>query len=114
MHGKVRRHSRVSVTDAPPSGLTVTGMSGTGWTCLPTCTHSDVLLASTAYPAITVTVSVGASATSPQVNSISVTTAQTESNSANNTATDSTTITVTAQPDLTISKSHTGNFTQNP
>src|SRR5215813_3495707 len=50
----------VSVTDAPPSGLTVTAMSGTGWTCttLPTCTRSDVLAPGTSYPAITVTVSV--------------------------------------------------------
>ncbi|MFN2502152.1 MAG: YncE family protein, partial [Pyrinomonadaceae bacterium] len=25
--------SLVTVTDSPPSGLTITGMSGTGWTC---------------------------------------------------------------------------------
>jgi len=84
----------VSVTDAPPSGLTVTAMSGTGWTCttLPTCTRSDVLAAGNSYPPLTVTVSVAASASSPQVNSISVTTAQAESNTGNNTATDSTNI----------------------
>ncbi len=84
----------VSVIDAPPSGLTITAMSGAGWTCtvLPTCTRTDVLAASAAYPAISVTVSVTSNATSPQVNSITVTTAQTESNSANNTATDSTAI----------------------
>ncbi|MBI4910060.1 MAG: putative Ig domain-containing protein [Acidobacteria bacterium] len=104
----------VSVTDAPPTGLTVTAMNGTGWTCttLPTCTRSDALAAAASYPAITVTVSVAANAASPQVNSISVTTAQSESNAANNTATDSTVITLAAQPDLTITKSHTGNFTQ--
>ena len=83
------------MTDTAPAGLTVTAMSGTGWTCttLPTCTRSDVSLAASAYPAITVTVSVAANATTPLINSDTVTTAATESNTANNTATDSTTIT---------------------
>lgn len=104
----------VSVTDAAPSGLTVTAMSGAGWTCttLPTCTRNDILAAAASYPAITVTVSVDAGATSPKVNSVTVTTAQNESNSGNNTATDTTVISVTAQPDLTITKTHSGNFTQ--
>ena len=103
----------VTVTDAPPSGLTITAMSGTGWTCTaPTCTRSDLLAASTSYPAITVTVSVAANATSPQVNAISVTTTQAESNTGNNGATDSTVITpvVGGQPDLTITKTHSGNL----
>ncbi|MEP7270580.1 MAG: Ig-like domain repeat protein [Acidobacteriota bacterium] len=95
----------VSVTDAPPAGLTVTAMSGTGWTCtvLPTCTRNDVLSAGSQYPAITVTVSVAANATSPQVNSVSVTTVQTESNSGNNTATDSTGIAAPTTTTLTSS-----------
>src|SRR5207244_2019961 len=64
----------VTVTESPPSGLTVTGMAGAGWTCstLPSCTRSDVLVAGASYPAITVTVSVAASATSPLVNNVSV------------------------------------------
>ncbi len=101
----------ITVTDAPPSGLTVTAMSGTGWTCttLPTCTRTDVLASGASYPAITVTVSVTANATTPQVNSISVTTTGTDGNPTNNSATDSTVIT---QPDLTITKTHTGNFGQ--
>ena len=104
----------VSVTDVPPSGLTVTAMSGPGWTCttIPTCTRTDVLLAGNSYPAITVTVTVGAAATSPQVNSITVTTAATESNTGNNTVTDSTVISAALLPDLTISKSHVGSFAQ--
>ncbi len=103
----------VSVTDIPPSGLTVTAMSGTGWTCttLPTCTRSDVLAAGDSYPTLTVTVDVAANATSPKINQVAVTTAQTESNSGNNTASDSTVITPSA-PDLTITKSHTGDFLQ--
>lgn len=91
----------VSVTDAPTSGLTVTAMSGSGWTCttLPTCTRSDLLAAGNSYPSITVTASVSGTATSPQVNAVSVTTAQPESNNSNNTATDSTTIVSISAPD---------------
>src|SRR4029078_5521471 len=51
----------VSVVDSPPAALTVTGMSGSGWSCdvpTATCTRSDVLAPSTAFPDITVTVSV--------------------------------------------------------
>jgi uncharacterized repeat protein (TIGR01451 family) len=85
----------VTVTDAPPPGLTIMAMVGSGWTCavLPTCTRTDVLAASNAYPAITVTVSVASIASSPLVNSISVSTTQTESNPSNNTANDTTIIT---------------------
>ncbi len=84
----------VSLVDTPPAGLTVTAMSGSGWTCtvLPTCTRSDLLAAGQLYPAITITVTVAADATSPQVNSVAVTTAVTESNTANNSASDSTVI----------------------
>ena len=102
----------VTVTDTPPSGLTITAMGGSGWTCaaLPTCTRTDLLGAGNSYPAITVTVSVGVAATSPQVNSISVSTEATESNNANNTATDPTEVIAPLPSDLTISKSHVGNF----
>lgn len=43
----------------PPGAATITGMSGTGWTCsmIPVCTRSDALSASTSYPAVTVTFS---------------------------------------------------------
>jgi uncharacterized repeat protein (TIGR01451 family) len=48
-------------------------MTGPGWTCTGnTCTRSDVLNAGASYPAIAVTLSVGANAGSPQVNSVSV------------------------------------------
>lgn len=85
----------VSVTDTAPIGLTVTAMSGTGWTCttLPTCTRSDVLTAGSSYPTITVTVSVAPNATTPLTNVASVSlSGQPESNTGNNTATDPTTI----------------------
>lgn len=103
----------VTVTDNPPSGLTVTNMAGTGWTCqtpsVSTCTRSDVLAAGASYPAITVSVNVGTTASSPQVNSVTVS----GGGSASATATDSTVINPTAAPpNMSITKSHTGNFTQ--
>src|SRR5208283_958080 len=57
----------VTVTDSLPSGgvFTATGLAGTGWTCTlsaASCTRSDTLAAGTSYPAITLAVSVSASA----------------------------------------------------
>lgn len=51
--------SLVTVTDTPAFGVTVTAMSGTGWSCnvgTLTCTRSDVLAAGASYPPITVDV----------------------------------------------------------
>jgi len=72
----------------------VTAMSGAGWTCttLPVCSRSDVLAVGASYPVITVTVSVAANATSPQVNAVGVLTPVSEINTKNNDATDSTII----------------------
>jgi len=99
----------VTVTDTAPSGLAITAMSGTGWTCVLTptdnCTRTDVLAAGTSYPGIAVTVNVAANATTPQVNQVSVS----GGGSANANASDSTTI---DEPALSISKTHIGNFTQ--
>ena len=67
----------VTVTDTPPSGLMVTSMAGTGWTCPSlsggnTCARSDALAVGARYAPIVVTVNVAANATSPQVNAVSV------------------------------------------
>ena len=82
----------VSVVDTPSSGLVLTAMSGTGWTCaVPTCTRSDVLPGVATYPPITVTVSVASDATTTnQVNTVTVSTASAETNTGNNTASDPT------------------------
>jgi len=67
-------NSVVTVTENAPAGLTIAGMSGNGWTCAGgVCTRGDTLLAGAAYPPITVTVDVAPTATSPQVNSVTVT-----------------------------------------
>ena len=103
----------VTVAEAIPSGLTLVSMVGSGWTCQGTqCTRSDALAAGGSYPAITVTVNVSSTASSPQVNSASVS----GGGSASASTSDSTVITSasggTSKPALSIRKSHSGNFTQ--
>ncbi len=100
----------VTVVDTLPVGLTATAISGTGWTCVLmtlTCTRTDVLIASASYPLITVTVNVNAQTT--LVNNVAtVSNAGTDSDLGNNTAIDPTII---LAPDLTLAKTHVGNFT---
>jgi uncharacterized repeat protein (TIGR01451 family) len=103
----------VTVVDTLPAGLTATGLSGTGWTCTlstVTCTRSSVLAAGSNYPAITLTVSVASNAPATVTNAAAVSGGG-ETNTANDGATDVTTI-IPAIPDLTLTKTHTGSFTQ--
>ncbi len=97
----------VTVADTLPAGLTPTLASGTGWTCgivsqTVTCTRSDALAAGSAYPAVTITVTVSQAATSPLTNTVTVTNAG-EFNTGNNSSSDPTTIVSTA--DLAVTKS---------
>src|SRR5207247_8112294 len=63
----------VTVTDTPPPGLTIVTMAGSGWQCTNSaCTRSDVLAPGMAYPPIVVAVNVAVSASSPQVNTVTV------------------------------------------
>lgn len=79
----------VTVTDTPPVGMTITAMTGPGWTCTPpSCTRSDALAPAGTYPTITVTVQIANAATTPLVNSVAVS----GGGSASATATDSTVI----------------------
>lgn len=106
---------QVMVTDTLPAGLTATAISGAGWTCTLgtlTCTRSDVLAAGASFPTITLTVTVAGNAAAQVTNQAAVSGGG-ETNTANNSATDLTTITaVSLVPDLSMAKSHTGNFTQ--
>jgi len=97
----------VTLTDSAPSGMTVTAMSGSGWSCssLPSCTRTDALAAGSSYPAITVTVSISAGASSPLVNSVTAS----GGGSASATATDSTII--AQAPAWQITKTHSGSMT---
>ena len=104
----------VTVSDTLPAGLTATAMAGSGWSCAQpsgACTRSDLLGAGTSYPAITLTVNVSASAAASVTNTATVS-GGSETNTGNNTASDVTSILAAAVPDLTIAKSHSGNFTQ--
>jgi hypothetical protein len=99
---------QVTMTETPPTGLTITGMSGTGWTCnTSTCTRSDALAGNMGYPTITITGNISSNATSPLVNQVSVS----GGGSASVNATDSATI-IAVNPTLSITKTHSGNFTQ--
>ena len=105
----------VSVTESVPSGLSLTAMAGSGWTCVttpqPQCARSDALAAGQSYPPITVAVSVVANASSPQINSVSVAAAAQESNSNNNTTSDSTTIVTGTMGSLAVSRRGSGTGT---
>ncbi|MEP6911151.1 MAG: hypothetical protein ABI923_00250 [bacterium] len=102
----------VTVTDTLPAGLTATAISGTGWSCVLgtlTCTRSDALAAAASYPAITVTVTVANNAAASVTNSVGVSGGG-QTNTSNDSATDATTINQLS--DMTIAKSHVGNFSQ--
>ena len=104
----------VTVTDTLPTGLTATAIAGTGWSCTLstlTCTRSDALAAPGSYPAITLTVNVAANAPASVTNTATVSGGG-DATPTNNTASDVTTISPAGSPNLTISKSHAGNFTQ--
>ncbi len=101
----------VTVSDTLPTGLTATAISGTGWTCpsLTSCNRSDALAAGASYPAIALTVNVAANAPS-QVTNIATVAGGGEINTANDSSSDLTVISSVA--DLTVTKTHTGNFVQ--
>ncbi len=102
----------VSVTDTLPTGLTAAAISGSGWSCslgTLTCTRSDALAVGAGYPAITLTVNVATTAPSSVINRATVSGGG-EANTANNTASDAATVNQVA--DLTVTKSHAGNFTR--
>jgi uncharacterized repeat protein (TIGR01451 family) len=104
----------VTVTDTLPSGLTATAISGTGWSCTLgtlTCTRSDALAAGSSYPAITLTVNVASNAAASVTNTATVSGGG-ETNTGNDNANDPTTINPLLTPDLTVTKTHSGNFTQ--
>jgi uncharacterized protein (TIGR03437 family) len=103
--------SRVSVTDTLPAGFTATGMSGSGWSCTLatlTCTRSDALASGFGYPAITLTVNVAAGAAATSTNTVTVSGGG-EFTTTNNSATDPTNV---LYPNMTVTKTHTGNFAQ--
>ncbi|MGC4055506.1 MAG: M12 family metallopeptidase [Paludibaculum sp.] len=64
----------VTVTETVPAGMTLTGMSGSGWSCTTNvCTTSTALAASASYPVILANVSISGSAATALTNQVSVT-----------------------------------------
>jgi uncharacterized repeat protein (TIGR01451 family) len=112
--GGVASSGTVTVTDTLPAGLTPGAATGTGWTCntagqTVTCTRSDALAGGSSYPVITVPVTVAPNSSLSLTNTATVSGGG-DSNAGNNTSNDPTTI--NGVPDLTVVKTHAGNFTQ--
>jgi len=101
--------STVTVVDTLPSGLSLTGLAGPGWSCTPatfTCTRADALAAAGTYAPITVTVDVANNAPANLTNTATVSGGG-EIDTANDTASDPT---KTMQIDLVLAKTHSGNW----
>ncbi|HVF42398.1 MAG TPA: hypothetical protein VM936_05290 [Pyrinomonadaceae bacterium] len=112
--GGVASSGTVTVTDTLPAGLAPGTATGTGWTCntagqTVTCTRSDALAGGASYPAITVPVAVANNA-SPSLTNTAAVSGGNDSNTGNNSSSDPTTVDGVA--DVTIAKTHSGNFTQ--
>ena len=104
----------VTLIDSLPAGLAPASASGAGWNCgisgsTLTCARGDALAPGGSYPPIDLTVNVASNAPPSVTNSASIGGGG-DINTANNTASAVTPIARAA--DLTITKSHTGNFTQ--
>jgi len=100
----------VTMTDTIPTELVALSLTGTNWNCALaplSCNRADALAAGTSYPPLTLQVSVSPAAF-PSVTNVASVSGGGESNTANNTASDPTTVT---RVDLSIAKTHTGNFT---
>ncbi len=97
----------VTVADTLPAGLTLVSMNGSGWNCNgASCSRNDSLAAGSSYPAITVTVNVGASfAGGANVATVS------GGGSLTLSASDYTNYIANPQV-LSVSCTHTGSFTQ--
>jgi len=99
----------VTVTDTLPAGLTATGFAGSGWSCTVsplTCNRSDVLAAGSAYPSITLTVTVSPAAPASVTNSASIAGGG-ETNTGNDSVNDLTTIVPPGGAPITLVQ-HTG------
>src|SRR5204863_202660 len=101
----------VTVSDALPCGLTATRLSGTGWTCTLatlTCTSSAVIAAGASCAPITLTVNVADNAP-PSITNVAVVGGGGHPSPHNIPTRRSSDL--TQLPDLSITKTHSGNFT---
>lgn len=108
--GKTNRP--VTVTDMLPEGLRAVSMEGSGWDCsveLVSCTYASMILPLASTPEILLRVRVAENAP-PEVTNYATVSGGGELNTANNLSENPTTI--VQVPDLTITKTHSGNFYQ--
>jgi uncharacterized repeat protein (TIGR01451 family) len=104
----------ITVTDVLPAGLTFVSAGGTGWSCANasgtvTCTHPGPIAAGGALPGISLVVSVG-SAAAPSVTNTASVAATGEVDPSDNSASVTTPVGSAPSIDLSIAKSHSGNF----
>ncbi len=110
--GTAPTNGAITVSDALPNGLTATAFAGTGWACTLSplsCTRNEAIAAGASAPPLTLTVNISVNAPANVIN-VATVSGGGETTTTNNTAMDPTTI--GSGPDLTITKTHTGNFTQ--
>ncbi|ACL02916.1 conserved repeat domain protein [Desulfatibacillum aliphaticivorans] len=104
----------IVIEDTLPAGLTYVGISGTGWSLLSSSgqtyqwTHAGPLASGADLPALTVTVAVDEDAYPSVTNAATVSSDSMDQDNTNDS--DSDTVTVHALADLSITKSHTGDF----
>ena len=101
-----------TVTDSLPDGLTFVSASGSGWSCGATgqdvtCTRAATIPAEGTTPDISIQVTVDEDAPAG-INNTATVSSPGDRNAANDSDTDGASVN---RPDLTIDKSHTGNFT---
>jgi uncharacterized repeat protein (TIGR01451 family) len=112
-NGALPTNGMVTLVDTlPAADMTATDISGTGWSCTLatlTCTRSDSLAPTLAYPNITLTVNVALNASRSTLNTVTVSGGG-EVNTSNDLTQDLTIIVPPPVPDLTIRKSHTHPF----
>jgi uncharacterized repeat protein (TIGR01451 family) len=108
----------ITVVDTLPAGMSYVSHSGPGWQLVSatgqnvTLRSQGVIAAGNSLPPLVLRVSVGPDAIGTPINMATVSTPG-ETNTLNNSATDPTVVnpgTALPPPDLTISKSHTGDF----
>ena len=105
----------IVVTDTLPAGETLVGAAGGSWVCAAdeqtvTCTDASSLVASSSTPTLDLTVAISPSLVAGSVtNQASVSCSTSDPDPGNDTASDTTAIDTSA--DLSITKTHSGDFT---
>lgn len=105
--GTVASAGTVTMSDTLPSALSLNSITGPGWSCVgASCSRNDSLAPGASYPPIRL-VALSSATAPPSVTNIAAVFADNDISSANNVATVTTDLRFS---DLTISKSHIGNF----